>query len=247
LVWHYRVYRRTGHWLSEYGAKRLEDYLGGNTHLHAHSRDAAQEGFYAACKVARSQQRLGLDMRYPHRRTYYRTTTWKRTGIRVREGALLLDRAKGLVPVRVRLPPSCVTYPASVYKQVQLVWDRVARRYNWHVTVDDGFEAAPALGTAAIAADLGEIHPAALTDSHEAVVITARRLAELQAKQARKQKGSRRWRRLQRCKTRFLAQQKRRARDIEHKVSRAVVDWAVERKGASSLLGMYATWPMASG
>src|SRR5262249_45823724 len=123
-----------------------------------------------------------------------------------------------------------------------------ARRYNWHVTVDDGFEPAPALGTAVIAVDLGEIHPAALTDGHQAVVITARRLrathqytakrlAALQAKQARKQKGSRRWKRLQRRKTRFLAQQKRRARDIEHKVSRAVVDWAVERKGGKLAIG----------
>ncbi len=35
LVWHYRIYRRTGHWLSAYAAKRLEDYLGGDTILHA--------------------------------------------------------------------------------------------------------------------------------------------------------------------------------------------------------------------
>ena len=89
--------------------------------------------------------------------------------------------------------------------------------------------------------DLGEIHPAAVSDGVESVVFTARqlrslaqysnkRLAELQQKQSKKVKGSQRWRRLQRRKNRFLAQQKRRKRDIEHKVSRAVVDWAVERK-----------------
>jgi putative transposase len=96
-----------------------------------------------------------------------------------------------------------------------------------------------------VAVDLGEIHPAALTDGHEAVVITtrrlrathqytAKRLSELQAKQAGKTKGSRRWGLLQRRKARFLAQQKKRTRDIEHKVSRAVVDWATER-GAGTL------------
>jgi hypothetical protein len=42
MVWHYRIYRRTGHWLSEGAAQKLEDYLGGATILHAHSRDAAQ-------------------------------------------------------------------------------------------------------------------------------------------------------------------------------------------------------------
>jgi putative transposase len=99
-----------------------------------------------------------------------------------------------------------------------------------------------------VAVDLGEIHPAALTDGKEAVVITARRLraarqytakrlSELQAKQASKKKGSGRWQRLQRRKCRFLAQQKRRARDIEHKVSRAVVDWAIERHVGTLAIG----------
>lgn len=43
-------------------------------------------------------------------------------------------------------------------------------------------------------------------------------------------KGSLAWRRLQRRKNRFLAQQRRRARDIEHKVSRKVVEWAGKRQ-----------------
>jgi putative transposase len=248
LVWHYRIYRRTGHWLSEYAAKRLEDYLGGSTTLHAHSRDAAQEGFYDACKVARRQRQVGLDMRYPHRRKIYRTTTWKNTGIRVREGIMWLSRSRGLEPIRVALPARLLDYPASAYKQVELVWDHAGRRYHWHVTIEDGVEPALAPGNAVVAVDLGEIHPAALTDGHEAVVIsarrlrathqyTAKRLAEIHAKQAGKTKGSCRWRRLQRRKSRFLARQKQRARDIEHKVSRAVVDWAAERKAGTLAVG----------
>src|SRR5258708_38476357 len=77
LVWHYRSYRRTGHWLSAYAAKRGEDYLGGATMLHAQSRDAAQEGFYGAGKVAQRQRRIGMGMgrRDPHRGHIYRPTT----------------------------------------------------------------------------------------------------------------------------------------------------------------------------
>jgi putative transposase len=48
----------------------------------------------------------------------------------------------------------------------------------------------------------------------------------LRSKQDGRKRGSRRWRRLQRRKNRFLAQQKRRARDLAHKASRAVVQWA---------------------
>lgn len=39
LVWHYRIYRHTGHWLSEHAAKRLEDSLGGATTLHARTAE----------------------------------------------------------------------------------------------------------------------------------------------------------------------------------------------------------------
>lgn len=248
MVWHYRIYRRTGHWLSAYAAHRLEDYLGGATILHAHSRDAAQEGFYDACKVAKRQQRMGQEMRYPHRRHCYRTTTWKHTGIRIRDGVMLLARAHGLEPIRVTLPDHLRSSPASAYKQVELVWDRAGRRYNWHVTLEDGAEPAPPPGSNVIAVDLGEIHPAALTDGHEAVVITARRLraahqytvkrvAEIQSKQVGKQKGSGRWQRLQARKNRFLAEQKTRTRDMEHKVSRAVVDYAVERQAGTIAIG----------
>jgi hypothetical protein len=46
-----------------------------------------------------------LGGKYPHKRKRFRTTIWKNTGIRVRDGVLLLARARGLEPVRVDLPP----------------------------------------------------------------------------------------------------------------------------------------------
>ncbi len=253
LVWHYRIYRRTGHWLSEYAAKRLEDYLGGPTILHAHSRDAAQEGFYAACKVAKSQRQSNTgEAHYPHRRHFYRTTTWKNTGIHIREGVMLLARARGLEPIRIILPPNLLiypaSYPASAYKQAKLVWDCAGRHYQWHLTLEDGAAPATALGNVVVAVDLGEIHPAALTDGKQAVVVTARRLrathqytakrlSEIQAKQSEKKKYSGRWKQLQRRKHRFLAQQQKRTRDIEHKVSREVVDWAKKRQAGTLAIG----------
>ncbi len=108
--------------------------------------------------------------------------------------------------------------------------------------------ASPPPGDNVVAADLGEIHPAALTDGQAACVIsarvlrairqyTAKRVSALQAAQARKTKHSQAWPRLQRRKSRCLAQQRRRVRDIEHKVSRAVVQWAVERQAGTLVIG----------
>jgi hypothetical protein len=95
LTTNYRIYRRSHQrrWLSRAGAERLNDYLSSDDPqlLHAHSKDAAQQAFYAACKTAKSNRQSGAN--YPHKRKYWRTTIWKQTGIRDRGDHLLLSRA----------------------------------------------------------------------------------------------------------------------------------------------------------
>jgi hypothetical protein len=99
LVSHYRLYRKQGVWLTHQNGERWEDLHGGSTTLHAHSRDAAQQGFYKACKTARSCRQLGLEVKYPYKRKRWRTTSWKKLGSRLRPGMLHLSRARGLPPV----------------------------------------------------------------------------------------------------------------------------------------------------
>src|SRR5512142_3304479 len=90
LVEHYRVYRHTGNWLSPKADEKLSDFITGATILHAHSRDAAQQGFAKACKTARSCKKICLNSHYPHRIKHWRTTVWKSTGIRKRAERLRL-------------------------------------------------------------------------------------------------------------------------------------------------------------
>jgi putative transposase len=245
LVNHYRVYRRNRHWLSVWDAMKLDDLAGKDDPrlLHAHSSDAAQQAFYKACKTAKANRRARA--RYPTRRPKYRTTMWKNTGIRRRDNSLLLSLARGQEPIRVRLP---ALFPSGQVVETRLVYDKVGRRYEWHLVVNDGREPPVAPGVNVAALDLGEVHPAAATDGQESVVFSARELrsvkqyghkrwAKLQRLQSNKVKGSRQWKKLQRRKTRFAAQQKRRIRDITHKVSRAVVDWAVQRKVGTLAIG----------
>jgi putative transposase len=250
LVCHSRVYRKQGVWLAPTSGERLEDALGGPTTLHAHRRDAAQQGFYTACKTARACRKVGLEVKYSHRRKRWRTTIWKASkGIRAHAGTLLLGRARGVAPVQVPLPPNLHPLSEAAFLEVRLVWDRAARHYIWHMVIDDGTKPAlPPSGDHTAAVDRGEIHPAALTDGKETVIITcrtlranaqytAKRRSELRAKQARKRKGSRAFRRLQWRKSRFVATQKRRAREMEHKISRAVVQWAKERQVSTLVFG----------
>src|SRR5579862_1195914 len=114
LVRHYRLYRKQGVWLAPRSGERLEDALGGPTTLHAHSRDAAQQGFYKACKTAKACKAAGMDTKYPHWRKRFRTTIWKSPkGITRQGAALLLGRARGLAPVQVALPSHLVSLPTA--------------------------------------------------------------------------------------------------------------------------------------
>ena len=248
LVEHYRILRHTDHWLSPGAGEKLNDHLSG-TILHAHSRDAAQQGFYKACKTAKAQRAAGMGpARYPHHLKTFRTTYWKNTGIRKQAGVLLLALARGNDPIRVRLPAHLTSLPAESFIEMRLVWDRAGRRYNWHSVIEDGRLPAEPPGNGVAAVDLGEVHPAAVTDGAEGIVFCARelrslsqythkRLAEFQSMLSKKEKHSRRYQRMLARKTRFLAKQKRRRRDIEHKVSRSVVNYAVERGVGTLAIG----------
>ena len=250
LVTHYRVYRkgqgRTRHWLSPFAGMRLNDYLTRDQTplLHAHSKDAAQEGFYKACKTARANREQGAH--YPHKRKRWRTTIWKSSAIRRHGDALMLSRARGHQPISISLPPQL--HSVLRVLEVRLVWDRCARRYTWHLVVENGKQPKEATGTNTVALDLGEIHPVAATDGQSAIVVScrelrakrqysAKRLAELQARQSRCRKHSRRWWKLQKVKNRFRAKQQRRKRDLEHKISRSVVDYAVEQQAGTLAIG----------
>jgi putative transposase len=248
LVEHYRILRHSDHWLSSGAGEKLSDYLSG-TFLHAHSRDAAQQGFYKACKTAHAQKSAGMrGAHYPRHTKQFRTSIWKNTGIRKRGDVLLLSLARGNPPIPVALPANLVALQAESFLEMRLVWDRAGRRYNWHSVVEDGSQPAQAPGNAVAAVDLGEVHPAAVTDGEEGMVFSARelrslsqytnkRLAEIQTVLSKKEKHSRRYQRLMARKSRFLAKQKRKRTDIEHKVARSVVNYAVERGVGTLVIG----------
>ena len=138
LVEHYRIYRKKGIWLSAASAEKLNDCYNrqGTPLLHSHSIDAAQQGFYKACKTTHANRNDGA--KYPRRRKYYRTTTWKHSGIRRDGDDLLLALARGRAGVRIRLPEALRTLPDTSFRTVDLVYNRARRGYAWHLAIEDG-------------------------------------------------------------------------------------------------------------
>ncbi len=130
----------------------------------------------------------------------------------------------------------------------KLGYDKKARRYTWHIVVENGLKPRPSPGANVVSVDLGEIHPAVVGDKVAATIVTcrerrhlsqghAKRLAKIQTAIARKAKGSRRRKRLVRAKVRMNAKHKQVMRDMEHKISRAIVDTAAERKAGTIVIG----------
>ncbi|MBV8229961.1 MAG: hypothetical protein JO329_08260, partial [Planctomycetaceae bacterium] len=83
--------RKKGPWLSEGSGRRWGDTRT-DARMHAHSIDAAQEGFYRACDVTRALRRAGsAEAKFPYRRKTFRTTIWKDSGIQRRGNILRLS------------------------------------------------------------------------------------------------------------------------------------------------------------
>ena len=245
MVEHWRVYRKHEVWLSGGMDEKYNDFLFPTT-LHAHSRDAAQQAFAKAVKTTHALRRAGFtDAQFPHKTKYWKTTVWKNTGIRIRDGVALLARARGLEPIQVQLP---LDLQHLTFVEARLVYNRKTSRYEWHFVTDDGIEPIMRTEGASVAVDMGEIHPAVVTDGKTALVISARELRStgqglakaisiLDARKSTMKKGSLRYKRMSKAKAKARRVAHARQRDILHKVSRAVVDYAVASNAKEIILG----------
>lgn len=246
---HWRLLKQKGLWLSEKSLTKLSNLRLKDKDLpmHAHSIDAAQQGFFKACKTTGALRKAGFDdANFPWRSKKFRTTIWKNTAIKFRAGKLELSSGAGNSKIVIALPESL--HDILQFVEVRLVFDKKARRYNWHIVVENGKQLKKATGTNVVSVDLGEIHPAVVGDEVESTIITcrarrheaqghAKRLASIAKAISSKKKGSRRYRKLVRAKSRMKAQHERVIRDMEHKVSRAIINVAIERKAVTIAMG----------
>jgi len=246
---HWRLLKQKGLWLSEKTLTKLSDMRLANKEIemHAHTIDAAQQGFFKACKTTRALRKAGFpEANFPWRSKKFRTTTWKNTGVKFKGGRLELSTGAGNPKILVKLPEAL--WSMLRFVEVRLVFDKKARKYVWHVVAENGQQAKIATGTNVVAVDLGEIHPAVVGDENEATIVAcrarrhqaqghAKRLASITSAISRKHKGSRRFKKLVRAKSRMKAQHDSVIRDMEHKVSRAIVNVSIERKANTIAMG----------
>ncbi len=245
---HWRLLKQKSLWLSEKGMRKLSDlrWIDRGLPLHAHTIDAAQEGFPKACKTTRALRKVGIDANFPWRHKKFRITCWKNTAVKFENGVVRLSNGQGNQRIEIVLPKNFQDILQIL--EVRLVYNKRSRKYNWHLVVENGKQPKIVSGTNTVSVDPGEIHPAVIGDEHSSTVVTcrerrseqrahSRRQAIFAAKLSKKKKGSRRYKKLVRSKVRMKAKHERVTCDQEHKISRAIVAEAIARNADTIVYG----------
>jgi putative transposase len=192
--------------------------------LHAHSADAVVESFCGALKSWRKRRKEDPDARPPRRRKRFFKVQWKSSAIRLKAGVLRLANGKGNDPLEI-------PWPWELPRLVEIGWD--GTQYELRAAYVVRPEAEP-IGTKTAGIDLGEVHIAVAHDGENCTILNGRGLrskkryqnktkAKLSVLIDRKQKGSRRRKRLARSKARQLRKLRDQVREILHKQTTCLV------------------------
>jgi putative transposase len=237
VVWFWRHVRRHGIWISQYGMqKRLNN--GQPSILHSQSAQKAIECFFHALKTWREVKKTNPKIRAPHKRKRFYKVVWKKDGIRMKEGKLILSNARGADPL-------IFDWPHETPVQVEMGWD--GKQYELRATYEAEVSDIAPGGTVA-SCDLGEVHPAVVGTKDFHLILNGGELrakrryreklkAEMSAMVDRKKKGSMRRRRLIASKQKKTRKLNNQIRDIQHKLTTAAINTLHERGVGTLAIG----------
>lgn len=218
---HHRIRRLNWRWPTkgrwqEWGKRKYPN-------LHSQSVQQIIGEFCEAVNSTRQLRKGGhAESRYPWHKSKYRDVVYTNQGATVREGKIRLPNGDaGILHIPLPFALSGRLMEARLMMGSLLLVCEVPDEARPQQTV--------------IGVDLGVNTLIAATDGETAVLVSGReakatvqwrnkQLAEIQAVQSSKIKGSKRWKRLQRRKAKMLTKSKRRIRDITHKATRKVAD-----------------------
>jgi len=203
----------------------------------------------ATARHLRSQQRAAnqeVTTKFPYRGKAFQTVIWKESAIYWQDdGQLRLSNQRGKAPLVLSVP---VKYQNLNICKAELTWR--ADHYELCLTIDTGVAVLTSTNDGRFAGvDLGEIHIAAVaTEDGDTLLVNGRALrsvkqlrnkchADYNALLSRCKKGSKRYRKLLKSKTRASAKCYRQQRDILHKASRQVITFCTEHKISTLAVG----------
>lgn len=222
LVKYWRLVRKKGVFLSQYGMEKL--CISGS--LHSHTSDAIVGNFYSSIKSANARKKAGSESaKYPRRRKHFYKITWKSAAIKLKDGLLHLSNGKGN-------PALVIPWQWDKPKQVEIGWKK-GRGYQLRSTYPITAIANPT-GEKVAAIDQGEVRTATVYDGEKTTIYSgrlirskvryrAKTIARLDAKISKTLQGSKRRKSLVATKHRIIRQLDNQINDILHKQSSHLV------------------------
>jgi putative transposase len=216
LVFFWRTVRHKGLWLKPKHLMRLFT----SPKLHAHTADACVQAFFASLASWRERCKTDPTTKPPRKRKWYFRIEYKRSAMHLKESRLTLSNGKGNASL-------VLDWPWELPRTVVIHW--TGAQYEAIATYQVEVQAQP-VGEKAAGIDLGEIHIAVSHDGEQTHLVNGRLLrakrqyrnkfmAEMNSKIDRKQKGSKRRKKLIRSKHQQLRKLKHQIADIEHKLT----------------------------
>jgi putative transposase len=202
----------------------LQQATKGRFALHSQSVQMVCHQFLANVDATRELRKTNRKIRYPYQDKRFFPLYWPAQAVSRERGRIVLPMGRGRPSLVLRLD-----MPEPI-GSVKLVWKD---GYELHISVPAPVEPVP--GPVQATVDLGEIHQAAVTTNTGVALVVSGRgiralkrrrhmaLRHLAKKRARCQKGSRRWRQLQRARRQTSARTRRQIRALRHQGTRKVI------------------------
>jgi len=211
----------------------------GKAQLHSQSVQMVVRAFVGNIDSTRELRKDNKRWKYPRNEKEFYPVSWPAQAVCSEENRVILPMGRGR---------KSLVFPVSLPENsgsVKLIWNN---GYELHVVCENGLPSEQP-GEVQATVDLGEIHLAAVTtNTGKAMVVSGRgirtikhlqlkQLGQIQSKQKRCTKYSRRWRKLQAAKRRMLSRSKRRVKDLRHKATNQVIAFCQQEKVGSVYIG----------
>lgn len=220
---------------------QYEKHFKGKYSLHSQTVQALIKKFFANIDTTSENRKNGdTKARYPYRdQKRFHVVMYKESAIRIRGNRIILSNGKGQSTLKIKLPKTIqkgkIVGAELDYRELRLV-------INQSPSLIDS------AGDNIVAADLGVIHLAAMTDGEDAQVIVGRglrclvqyrnkKLAEFSRLTSKCRKGSRRHRKLRISRARMLSRNDNQQRNLLHHASKQMVDYCVDRQAGILVVG----------
>lgn len=219
----------------------FEKHFKGKYALHSQTIQALIKKFFANIETTSVNRKEGdKKARYPYRdRKHFQIVMYKASAIKKKGNRLILSNGKGAKKLIVRIPKNI---PLGKLIGAELGFREL------RLTIKQDIDAVKSAGNNIVAADLGVIHHAAMTDGDTSEIIVGRglrslvqyrnkKLADFSRLLSKCKKGSRRQRKLRIAKAKMLFRNDNQQRNFLHHASKQMIEYCVKKEAGTLVVG----------